>query len=224
MLLRRMGVNRPPIEVTADPAFVLQAEKRADMEEWFQTVGVPIDRPLLGVALRPWKGNAPSAIDYAQMVVQIVQKTGVHPVFVPMQCPSDLLLAEQVAKSVSCELTLLHELLAPRMALGVIGAMSGLVAMRLHALIFGAMGGVPLVALGYDPKVASLMDDLGQGERCVSLENFAPSRVAEQMVEALSEGGVLRERLLMRAAELARRARENVERAMAVAERAYRRS
>lgn len=217
VLLRRIGVNRPPIEVTADPSFALRAEGRAAVEKWLQAAGVPDDRPLLGVALRPWKRTAPGVADYTRMVDLLAQKTGAHPVLVPMQPPGDRLLAEQVAECVRCEVTLLREPLAPRAAVGVIGAVTGLVAMRLHALIFGAMGGVPLVALGYDPKVASLMDDLRQKERCIPLEDFAPTQVAERMAEALSEGRALRERLLARAAELAERALVNVERAVGVA-------
>lgn len=229
-LLQKIGVNRPPIEVTADPSFTLRAEEWAAVEKRLRAAGVPADRPLLGVALRPRvpgsaigsggrdrKMSTPGITDYAYMIDLLAQKTDAHPVLVTMQPPEDLPLAEQVAKCVRSEVSILREPLAPRAAVGIIGAMTGLVAMRLHALIFGVMGGVPLVALSYDPKVASLMEDLGQGERCILLKDFAPMLVAEQMEEALSEGRALRERLLARAAEMATRARVNVERAMALA-------
>lgn len=41
-----------------------------------------------------------------------------------------------------------------------------LVGMRLHALILGAMQGVPLVAIEYDPKVRALMKSLGCEQFC----------------------------------------------------------
>jgi polysaccharide pyruvyl transferase CsaB len=53
-LLRRLGVSRPPVRVTADPSFLLQPDYSERLESWW-TAHVPADRPVIGVALRPWR-------------------------------------------------------------------------------------------------------------------------------------------------------------------------
>lgn len=215
-LLRRIGVRKPPIEVTADPAFVLRPEEPERTARRLAEAGVPDDRPLIGIALRPWRPPEPAPAAYARLVERIAQEAGGHPLLLPMQPPGDVALAAQITGLVPGRASLLRAPLSPRAALGIIGALSGLVAMRLHALIFGAIGGVPLVALDYDPKVGQLMRLLGQSERAVGLADFSAEGVAVQMAAALAEGEPLRERLRASAQALAERALVNVDRALAL--------
>jgi len=215
-LLRQIGVRRPPIEVTADPAFALTPEEAAHTAARFAEIGVPTDRPLIGIALRPWRPPAPTPAACARMAEQVAKETRGHLLLLPMQPPGDLDLAERIASGVPGPVSVLREPLSPRAAVGMVGALSGLVAMRLHALIFGAIGGVPLVALGYDPKVRQLMRQLGQSDRCLDLAAFQADEVAAKMADALAEGQTLVTRLRARAAELAERALTNVDRALAL--------
>jgi polysaccharide pyruvyl transferase CsaB len=216
-LLKRIGVNRPPVEVTADPAFALSPEEPDRAAANLRSAGVPVGIPVIGIALRPWQPPEPTVAEYARMAGHIAEKTGAHLLFLPMQPPGDMELAGRVAGAMPGGASVLREPLAPRAMLGVIGALSGLVAMRLHALIFGALGGVPLAALNYDPKVAQLMTVLGQSGRLVDLTPFDAERPAEQIAEALAAGEILRQTLRARAAEQAEKALVNTERALAVA-------
>jgi polysaccharide pyruvyl transferase WcaK-like protein len=101
--------------------------------------------------------------------------------------------------------------------LGAVGRLSGLIAMRLHALIFGAMGAVPMVALGYDPKVANLMETLGETERHIPLERFDAEAVSDMLAAAMAKGETLRSPLRRRTEELVERALTNVDRALQMA-------
>lgn len=219
-LLRQIGVCRPPIEVTADPAFALTPEKTRRVMEILEASRAGTkgggETLQIGIALRPWKPPEPTVADYVRMAEAIREKTGARLLFLPMQSPGDTQLAERVAQAVSGEVCVVREPLSPREMLGLIESLAGLMAMRLHALIFGAIGGVPLVALGYDPKVTRLMTDLGQASRTIDPGRFDSKIAAEQMVDALAEGTTLRARLRSYASEQAQRALLNVDRALAL--------
>jgi polysaccharide pyruvyl transferase CsaB len=217
-LLRQIGVRKPPIEVTADPAFALTPEETTRGIEILgaRRAGAEGEGGArqIGIALRPWRPLEPTVADYARMAEAVRERTGARLLFLPMQSPGDTQLAERVAQAVPGDVCVVREPLSPREMLYVIEALSGLMAMRLHALIFGAMGGVPLVALGYDPKVTRLMEDLGQGSRTIDPGRFDGKMAAEQMVDALAEGAALRQHLRSCASEQAQRALLNVDRAL----------
>lgn len=220
-LLKTIGVCRPPIEVTADPAFALTPAPPEEVEAALRAAGAPTDgRPLVGIALRPWHATGgPTVADFARMADRVAEQTGAHPVFLPMQPPGDVALSEQVAAAMSRPATVVKGELSPRLALGLVGAMSGVVAMRLHALIFAAVGAVPMAALSYDPKVAQLMAGLEQSEYALDLAEFAADRAADLAVAVVAQSGILRPALRARADAFAERALVNVDRALAVAGR-----
>ncbi len=215
-LLAAIGVRRPPIEVTADPAFALEPAPRLRAREILADAGVPADRPLIGIAIRPWEVAAPAPETYATMADTLAKETGARPVFLPMQPPGDVEIAERVGAAMRQPHTLVRTPLTPSEAVAVVGEMAGLVAMRLHALIFGAMGAVPMVALCYDPKVPALMERLGQKERALPLSDMEPAHAAGSLVGAIAEGDRLRQALGERARELTEMALANVDRALAL--------
>lgn len=213
-LLRRIGVTKPPLNVTADPAFALSPADPDTVDAVLQRADVPLDRSLVGVALRPWHTGHPTPEQGAELLRQAMRQTGAHPVLIPMQPPGDILLSEQSAKLLPPgSVSLLRETLSPAQMMGVLHRMDGVIAMRLHALILAAGAGIPLVALSYDPKVTQLMRLLGQQERVMPLENFAAERVASLLNETLSDDS-LQKRLVDRAAELSRLALRNVDYAL----------
>ena len=67
------------------------------------------------------------------------------------------------------------------------GRMELLVSMRLHALIFAAGQGVPLVGIVYDPKVSGFLDYLGKN-RYMDLSAVEASTLRTMTEEALAEG------------------------------------
>lgn len=157
-LLREIGVTRPPIEVTADPALLLGPELLPHP-----------DTNAFGVALRPWPGQAGLAARVAD-ACQIAFPEG-QPCLLPMQPGSDTTPAEQFAaqwhqeeRAVFC---------FPETGLDAIvqsiGACQLIVGMRLHALILAAACGVPSAALSYDPKVAAFMAQSGQADAVYDL-------------------------------------------------------
>src|SRR2546423_2801740 len=126
------------------------------------------------MALRPWRSDGTSQHRNLELAKAILSAENRHMLFLPMQPPGDAAISEDVARELGDRASIIKCAMDPREALAVIGRLSGLVAMRLHALIFGCMAAVPMAALSYDPKVAQFMERIGQGARSFELEGLDP--------------------------------------------------
>ncbi len=156
-LLAEMGVRRPPIVLCADPSLLLTPE-------W--TAAVAAERALwaggvsFGLALRAWGKNGGMLDAVAAAARTAAARLGVQWICLPMHLPGDLTVAETVAARIGPAATVVRTPLGPREMLALIGTLDLLVGMRLHALLFAAAQGVPVVPLAYDPKVEALAQDL----------------------------------------------------------------
>lgn len=161
--LERLGLGRggPPIEVTADPVFVLEPGPRewAEAEMGALAPGLRT-QPLLGISLREWPGLGERLGDLAEVIRASAAQMEVTPVFFPLQRSRDTAVCRAMAERVGGFLLLGDY--APGEWLALTAGTALFLGMRLHALIFAAAGGVPLVGLSYDPKVTALLARLGQ--------------------------------------------------------------
>ena len=66
--------------------------------------------------------------------------------------------------------------------------MEAVVSMRLHALIFAASQGVPLVGVVYDPKVSSFLKYMGQ-ELFVDLDSVTAENLCAMIDRAVCQAG-----------------------------------
>lgn len=96
--------------------------------------------------------------------------------------------------------------------IGVLSRMRAVVSMRLHALIFAAGKGVPLVGLVYDPKVSAFLRYIGE-EQFMDLEDLTAKKLCAMIDAAVR---------LRREPDAVERLLKIEERNMAVAERLYR--
>jgi polysaccharide pyruvyl transferase WcaK-like protein len=89
--------------------------------------------------------------------------------------------------------------------LALIGHLRLLIGMRLHALIFAAIQGVPFVALTYDPKVSAFAREVA--EPLLDLAGLTAELLVRQIEAAMPDLGERSARLLAAAAPLRVRAR-----------------
>lgn len=96
----------------------------------------------------------------ARAADRFAQQHGVRVAFLPLGGASDAEVSTTIIRACKSAPMLLPECSLERAAAMIRGARA-VVGMRLHALILAARFGVPFLAIPYDPKVASLCDDLG---------------------------------------------------------------
>lgn len=168
--LKALGVHQPTVELTADPVFALRPADPEPAALLLRREGVDLSRPRVAFALRAWPpapegGDRPAegeALENAaaEAVAYVARELNAQPVLVPMHPPGDQAFARAVADRAGVPCVRLCGGYPPRDTVALFGQMDLVVGMRLHALIFAALQGVPLVGISYDPKVEGFLRSL----------------------------------------------------------------
>lgn len=177
--LKKLGVHKPPIYVTADPALAIDTRlfPKSDGAEILREFGVfPAAEgerertPLAGVAIRNWNTPHPY-LDVLARACDELCRRGWRVVFIPMQYPGDVSVSEKVAALMEEPAVILNRQFSFRDISSIISNMDMIVGMRLHSLILAALYEVPFVPLSYDPKIDRFVHRLGlpQGEPVTSV-------------------------------------------------------
>lgn len=218
-LLRDLGVHRPPIRVTADPVLGLEAgpaerERGRQVLERAGLLGGEKDAPLVGVAMRDWRGLEGYKRAVAAACDDLV-RSGHRVVFLPLHFPQDIAACREAARLMREPSSLLREHISAPELLGVVANLHLLIGIRLHALVMAAVAGVPFVGISYDPKVDSflrLVEQRGAG-RVETLEHEGLGRVIQEL---LAERERVRGDLANRVAGLRREARQTADLVLAL--------
>lgn len=208
-LLRELGVVRPPAEVTADASLALEPAPGFDARAALLAEGIdPERRPIIGLALRAWHEGA-GAAGLAEVADALAAETGGQVLFLPMQLPDDVALSRAVlARMARPGGVLLARRRHPREMLALISALDLVVGMRLHALIFAAAVGVPVLGLSYDPKIDSFLRTL-EWDSGLTLQEAIAGEVAARARAALERRPELVAHLARRVPPLRESARRN---------------
>lgn len=153
--LRSIGVSKPNIVVTADPAFTLPSISKEESIEILKKEGVPIEQDIVGVSVRAW-GKAKYGEDYVKKIALVCDnlvKDNKTVLLVPMEYPKDLDISKRVLENMTQKAYMLENRYTPPQILGVIGNLKLMISMRLHTLIFAAVKKVPMLGIIYDPKI-----------------------------------------------------------------------
>ena len=157
-----IGVKRPPVYVTADPVLGLDPAlldlKRG--REILASLGIE-DGPVAGISVRPWKGLNGYKRVLARVADDLAAK-GWRVLLVPMHRPVDAESCREVAGLMRGKSYLLNNHTGFMDLLSVAANLDLAMGMRLHFLIFGALFGVPLIGIPYDPKVNRFLQSVGQ--------------------------------------------------------------
>ena len=160
--LREMGVKNERIRVTADPVYSLPQGDASRGRARLDALGVPSDRPLVGVSVRFAKGMEPNVAEFARFCDAVSETAAV--VFLVMQQPGDAAAAAAIRAQMRTEAWEIEAPYDPGAMTDMIACMDAVVSTRLHSMIFAACALVPAIAVVYDPKVGACAKALGLPE------------------------------------------------------------
>jgi polysaccharide pyruvyl transferase CsaB len=225
-ILESIGVAPGRVTVTADPAFALRPAEPERIAEIMQAEGLANGCPLIGVVLRHWAFGSHPAFwekEVAAGLDRFLDETSASIVFIPFQqIPGEQENDAAVVARVRSRMrlaertSLLGGRYKPAELAGILGGCSLVVGMRLHALIFSVVAGVPCVSLRYDPKVSEAASQAGLSPWMIDLGELDADLLARRMRDALAGKPELK--LLGR--DLAVRAESNIGMVMEVLRRA----
>ncbi|MCL6611473.1 MAG: polysaccharide pyruvyl transferase CsaB [Peptococcaceae bacterium] len=201
-----LGVVRPGIEVTADPALGLDVSEidpglGADI---LAGAGVPEGQGLVGVSVRAWKGESAYKAVIARVCDNLAAE-GLKVIFLPMHYPGDVAAGKEIASLMNSEPVIIERNLNFKEMLSLMAQTRLIIGMRLHFLIFGALLNIPMVGVSYDPKVdrfLSLVNMPAGG----SVENLDYHKLSECVSRVMTASDQLRGELAGKVAVLRREA------------------
>jgi polysaccharide pyruvyl transferase CsaB len=205
-----MGVNRVPMEVTADPVFCLEPGINEEKSVHGLLTGLgAAGQPRIGVAVRQWQVLDQYRTHLANLLDELTLQ-GYRVIFIPMAYPEDIAASRRVMDIMSQPALLVDRHLSSSEHLALIAGLDLLIGMRLHALIFAASRGVPFAGISYDPKIDAFLNLFG-------LQPLPASLSAMQLqVQALLGDDQLQSRLRKRSADMRSKAEQNAQMALSL--------
>jgi polysaccharide pyruvyl transferase CsaB len=191
--LEELGVGRE-IRVAADPVFTLSPASPQEIETFWarhKMANAGRQQPHIGIALRFFPREQDSGEEIFEMLtracIYLVQRYNARLVFLPYHLSRDLPLARQIASGLSQQSLVIDCPLSNKENMCLVGGLDMLVGMRLHALIFAAVSGIPFLALPYDPKVNAFLGRLGKNP-LPPLQEMTLERLKKDLDIVLAEG------------------------------------
>jgi len=160
--LENLNINEPHIIVTADPALTVNAAPEEEADRILLKEGLEPSGPYVGFSVRNWYKSEKFTKVIAQTADYMAETYGVKPVFIPMHYPDDIFVIEEVVSHMRTKGYIIRNKYSVPQTLAVIKKMDMLIGMRLHALIFAASSGVPIVGLVYEPKIEGFLQYANQ--------------------------------------------------------------
>ena len=207
--LEQIGEYDPVIKLTADPAFLLEADDKCD--DILKSYGVPQDLPLMCISVRKWKNNPENFEEIiAQFCDDAYEKYGLFTVLMPMQQNVDFEIANNIKNKMKNRAVILGTNYPISTLMSVMRKMTVCVGMRLHTLIYAANSIVPTVGIVYDPKVSGFMEYMGE-DRLIKVEDVSVERLTELLDVVCTEYGSIRSHIKLNIYRLKEKAKENNE-------------
>ncbi len=167
--LHEMGVSKPKLYLAADPTLGIVPADEKKILDVFEKEGLFANENYICLAMRNWKGIDEKIPEFAKAAEYAAKKYNLKIVLIPMEYKRDIAIAEKIREHISLDSTVIRGEYDVHTVIGILSRMRIIMAMRLHALVFGAGQGVATIGIAYDHKVTGFMNYIGR-EMCTSYE------------------------------------------------------
>ncbi len=192
-LLEDIGVKKD-IEIIPDPVFLLSAPEKGQGEDFLEREGISGRGPRVIIAPRTSPGEKNHKPEpWIEVCKRLQYELGAAIIIWPMHFEQDFELSKAISEGVSGVSVLEGTYSLPRI-LEILKATDLVIGVRFHALLLGAVGGSNLLGISYDPKVKTLLGQLGLPSD-FELGDFSPSAVALR-AERILDGGCVEQKEL----------------------------
>ncbi|MFA9559334.1 polysaccharide pyruvyl transferase CsaB [Evansella sp. AB-rgal1] len=206
--LQKIGVNKSPIVITADPAVTIYPES-IDMNVGRQLL---IDLNLapektIVISVRPWKKEQ----HYKKVLTEVSDhfgSKGWNILFLPMQYPADVAPAKDIMAMMKEKAYVIDRPLDFKEIISLIGNTRLVLGMRLHSIILAAVMNIPFVGISYDQKVDRFVEmvDMHSAGHIRDLET---KNVIESVEKTISNEQQIKARLANNMKDIIAKAEQN---------------
>lgn len=194
-ILESIGLDTSKVYVTADPAFLIDAVDEKRVKDIFKQERCREDKPLLGVSVRYWDiGVSPEYWEsqVAQSLDNFFKDNNGSVIFIPFHRlkgqTDDHEVIDRIISRMkhSSKARVLQGFYSPEEIAGILAGCDLVLGMRLHSIILSTAGSVPVVALGYDPKVFNIMKRIGCEDYVIDMSNITADKISHLISEAFN--------------------------------------
>lgn len=230
--LRDIGLQHPACYILPDLAFLLTKTNSTDIRAkalaWLADWGVypETERPLMGVTLVNWGAQDPEfkqqahyEATMAEVLNSFLTKHGGKVVLFPQVYGSlpgadDRIPAQRVAEQLKAwgkQVVLISDPQTYPVTKAAYGYMDLVLGTRMHSNIFAITEGVPVLAIGYQPKTLGIAQMVGLEQWVIDITQVNATALWERLDALWSERAAVRAHLKARVPVLAQQAAQAVQ-------------
>ncbi len=225
--VRELGVSSPPIQVTADPAFLLKPVSPDHALQLLQKEGLASRRrPWIGISVRRFdfasdRYGGITEEEYLTAMVQVadywIEQHHATVAFLPqvtghaVHDGDDTIIARQVMKGLRNKenVCLLASHYTPEELSALYGTLDLVIGTRMHANIFAMLHNVPVVAIAYAAKTSGIMEMMNLSDWVVNMHEITAERLIFLSEDCWGNRESLREQIGEGIVRLQERARQD---------------
>jgi polysaccharide pyruvyl transferase CsaB len=211
LILRRLGVHRPKISITADLAFAVDKEQEQKKEGKHLKVGISV-LPLYSIIDKKEKVNQETRLvdELVKTARYLIEKHNAQVHLIPMDVVQDTPLLKEIQKAAEDKrIFLVNNLETTRDILNFYSSLDLVIGARFHSLVFSIINNVPFVTIDHHPKVKSISKKFGEYNNSLEFDNLAAGTLNSKVDKALGSKDQLKERIRREYKLLNSKAKEN---------------
>ena len=195
--LNSMGV-RENIRVSTDSVFSLEKPDHVIGAEILSNYGVDTTKMTLGISVRNWKDHTEKIVEEVAKTIEALKDKDMNVVILPFHFPDDLELSEKIHERLktrdmkAIKIYTIKNLMGEHEFLSVMSNMDIMLSMRLHGLIFATVCNAYPIGISYDPKIQSLLEEMGR-EKALEVEDIDADILVKQLEYAMTNLEELKE-------------------------------